>query len=168
VAAEAFPRASHGHWRLRGDADDEAELGRIDSDNQRRADRSSHRQRLSAFSSWPSHTADPEVREAATALSLAVIERYFTEATHWLENRHTEPAEWQEAAPVGDATIFVTAAELKQIDERIWELLQPYIRRTDQPEHRPAAARRVSYVHFAHPTREFEGRTEDATEEGRS
>jgi hypothetical protein len=121
-----------------------------------------------AFTSWPSHTADPEVREAATALSLAVIERYFTEATHWLENRHTEPAEWQEAAPVGDATIFVTAAELKQLDERVWELLQPYIRRTDQPEHRPAAARRVSYVHFAHPTREFEGRTEDATEEGRS
>src|SRR4051794_9571036 len=87
-----------------------------------------------AFTSWPSYTADPEVREAATALSLAVIERYFTEATHWLENRHTEPAEWQEAAPVGDATIFVPAAELKQLDERVWELLQPYIRRTDQPE----------------------------------
>ncbi len=116
----------------------------------------------SAATSWPGYAADPEVREAATVLSLAVVERYFTEASRWLENRHTEPAEWQEAAPLGDATIFVTATELKELDERIWELLQPYIRRTDHPEARPAAARRVSYVHFAHPTREF-GTTRDST-----
>ncbi|MFD4602009.1 winged helix-turn-helix domain-containing protein [Streptomyces sp. NPDC058464] len=108
-----------------------------------------------AFTSWPGHTADPEVREAATALSLAIVERYFTEATHWLERRHTEPADWQEAAPLGDATIFVTAAELRELDEKVWELLQPYLHRADHPEQRPAEARRVSYVHFGHPAREF-------------
>ncbi|MEU9343368.1 helix-turn-helix domain-containing protein [Streptomyces sp. NPDC048278] len=108
-----------------------------------------------SFTSWPGYTADPEVREAATALSLAVVERYFTEASRWLENRHTEPADWQEAAPLGDATIFVTAAELKELDEKVWELLRPYIRRTEDPGQRPAAARRVSYVHFGHPAREF-------------
>ncbi|MGW3656118.1 hypothetical protein ACWD6R_10595 [Streptomyces sp. NPDC005151] len=112
--------------------------------------------------------ADPEVTEAATALSLAVVERYFTEATRWLENRHAEPAVWQEAAPLGDATIFVTAAELKELDEQVWELLQPYIRRADHPERLPAAARRVSYVHFAHPAREFGAKTQDETEEPRS
>ncbi|MFD4510360.1 winged helix-turn-helix domain-containing protein [Streptomyces sp. NPDC058457] len=108
-----------------------------------------------AFTSWPGHTADPEVREAATALSLAIVERYFTEATHWLERRHTEPADWQEAAPLGDATIFVTAAELRELDEEVWELLQPYLHRADHPEQRPAGARRVSYVHFGHPARDF-------------
>ncbi|MEV7979872.1 helix-turn-helix domain-containing protein [Streptomyces sp. NPDC086519] len=118
-----------------------------------------------AFTSWPGCTADPEVREAATALSLAVVERYFTEATRWLENRHTEPADWQEAAPLGDATIFVTAAELKELDEKVWELLRPYIRRADAPEQRPAAARRVSYVRFGHPTRESGTQTRGEAEE---
>ncbi|MEW1640779.1 helix-turn-helix domain-containing protein [Streptomyces sp. NPDC091219] len=122
----------------------------------------------SESTSWPGYAADPEVREAATALSLAVVERYFTEATHWLENRHTEPADWQEAAPLGDATIFVTAAELKELDEKVWELLQPYIRRAGDPEQRPATARRVSYVHLGHPAREFDGKPQDAREEPRS
>ncbi|MER5400751.1 helix-turn-helix domain-containing protein [Streptomyces sp. NPDC002599] len=121
-----------------------------------------------SFTSWPGYAADPEVREAATALSLAVVERYFTEATRWLENRRTESAEWQEAAPLGDATIFVTPAELKELEEQMWELLQPYISRADHPERRPAAARRVSYVQFAYPTREFDGKLQDETEEPRS
>ncbi|MFK0150499.1 winged helix-turn-helix domain-containing protein [Streptomyces sp. NPDC090499] len=115
--------------------------------------------------SWPGHSADPEVREAATALSLALVERYFTEATRWLENRHTEPADWQEAAPLGDATIFVTAAELRELDEKVWELLRPYIRRTEDPGRRPAAARRVSYVHFGHPAREFDTPAQREAEE---
>jgi hypothetical protein len=122
----------------------------------------------SASTSWPGYTADPEVQEAATALSLALVERYFTEATHWLEHRHTEPEEWQEAAPLGDATIFVTAAELKELDDKFWELLQPYIRRVDHPEELPGAARRVSYVHFAHPSREFVLKTQNETEGSRS
>ncbi|MFG3287674.1 winged helix-turn-helix domain-containing protein [Streptomyces sp. NPDC048179] len=122
----------------------------------------------SAFTSWPGYAADPEVREAATALSLAVVERYFTEATRWLENRHTEPADWQEAAPLGDAALFVTAAELKELDEKVWELLQPYMHRVEHPQQRPPAARRVSYVHFAHPTREFGVNAQDETEEPRS
>ncbi|MFF4113536.1 winged helix-turn-helix domain-containing protein [Streptomyces sp. NPDC001714] len=121
-----------------------------------------------SFTSWPGYTADPEVQEAATALSLAVVERYFTEATRWLENRHTEPADWQEAAPLGDATIFVTAAELKELDERVWELLEPYVRRADSPEQRPAAARRVSYVHFGHPAREIDPPRRGETEGPRS
>lgn len=122
----------------------------------------------SAFTSWPGHAADPEVREAATALSLAMVERYFTEATHWLENRHTEPADWQESAPVGDATLLITAAELKELGERVWELLQPYVRRADRPERLPAGARRVSYVHFAHPAREFGTKAQDEKEEPHS
>lgn len=120
------------------------------------------------FTSWPGYAADPEVREAATALSLAVVERYFTEATRWLENRHTETADWQDATPLGDATLFVTAAELKELDEKVRELLQPYMRRVEHPQQRPPAARRVSYVHFAHPTREFGAKAQDETQEPRS
>ncbi|MGW7545689.1 hypothetical protein ACWGKQ_31985 [Streptomyces sp. NPDC054770] len=118
-----------------------------------------------AFTSWPGCATDPEVQEAATALSLAIVERYFTEATRWLENRHNEPADWQEAAPLGDATIFVTAAELKELDEKAWELLRPYVSRAGHPQQRPATARRVSYVHFGHPTREFETQTPGETED---
>jgi len=76
-----------------------------------------------------------------------------------------------EAAPLGDATIFVTAAELKELKEKVWELLQPYIRRADDPKRRPATARRVSYVHFGHLAREFSAKTQDEqneTEELRS
>ncbi|MGW0997739.1 winged helix-turn-helix domain-containing protein [Streptomyces sp. NPDC002523] len=118
----------------------------------------------SSFTSWPGYAADPEVREAATALSLAVVERYFTEATRWLESRDTEPADWQAAAPLGDATLFLTADELKELDEKVWELLHPYVDRLEHPEQRPAAARRVTYVHFAHPTREFGAETQNETE----
>ncbi|MFD8814355.1 hypothetical protein ACFV23_23395 [Streptomyces sp. NPDC059627] len=93
-----------------------------------------------AFTSWPGYAEDPEVQD-------------------------NEPADWQEAAPLGDATIFVTAAELKELDEKARELLRPYVSRADHPQQRPATARRVSYVHFGHPTREFETQTPGETEE---
>jgi DNA-binding transcriptional ArsR family regulator len=114
-------------------------------------------QATTQYTNWPGYSEDPSVAEAAGALSLTLVEQYFTEMTRWLERRGSEPPEWQEAAPVGDMGVYVTAAELKALGEKAWELLKPYAERAADPQLRPQGARLVTYVQFAHPAREFPG-----------
>ncbi|MFF3553862.1 winged helix-turn-helix domain-containing protein [Streptomyces tsukubensis] len=112
---------------------------------------------VASATDWPGYSEDRTVAEAAGALSMAFVERYFAEVTHWLERRTSESAEWQQAAPFGDAALYLTAGELARLGERIWELMEPYQERLDHPDRRPEAARLVTYVHFAHPARALPG-----------
>ncbi|MFC1420502.1 winged helix-turn-helix domain-containing protein [Streptacidiphilus cavernicola] len=104
--------------------------------------------------SWPGYSADPAVASAVGALNRAMVERYFAEMAHWLDRSPTEPPEWQQAAPLGDETMYLTADELARLGEAFRELLRPYAERLERPELRPEGSRRVSYVQFAHPVRE--------------
>lgn len=105
------------------------------------------------FTSWPEYSEDPAVSEAARELSVAFAERYFSELTHWLERKDSEPKQWQEAARLSDMVLYLTASELKDLGDKVWELLQLYTDRLEDPERRPEGARKVTYVHFAHPDR---------------
>jgi hypothetical protein len=49
--------------------------------------------------------------------------------------------------------LYLTASELKDLGDKVWELLQLYTDRLEDPERRPEGARKVTYVHFAHPDR---------------
>jgi|SRR5579863_3342451 len=52
-----------------------------------------------------------------------------------------EPPEWREASRVRGSTTWVTAAELREIDEQLTEITTRYTDRAEDPARRPADAR---------------------------
>jgi DNA-binding transcriptional ArsR family regulator len=108
------------------------------------------------YTDWPSYSDDPAVAEAAEALTLTAAERWFEELTRALEERRNRPREWQEAEQFGDDMLYLTAAELKELGEKVGELLRPYDDRVD-PDRRPEGARLVSFLRIAFLARELPG-----------
>jgi predicted ArsR family transcriptional regulator len=104
------------------------------------------------FTDWAAVTDDPELAAATGLLNTIVAERYFEQLTRWLERAPREPAQWQEAALLGDRFVYLTAEELTELGNRVRELVDVYYERQVKPELRPAGARRVSYLHLAFPT----------------
>lgn len=103
------------------------------------------------YTSWPPAGEDREHEEAAAMLSRVVVERYFEQALEWLERRRTEPPEWAEVADIGDRILYVTPAELEELDERIGELLEPFRERLEDPLARPQDARPVNLIQLLLP-----------------
>jgi DNA-binding transcriptional ArsR family regulator len=103
------------------------------------------------FTSWPEVADDPKVDAAADLLRGVIAEYYMASLMRWLEVRPDEPEEWQQAAQFGDTAIYVTAAELTELAERIRALVDAYLARHSDPALRPPDARLVSYLHIAHP-----------------
>jgi DNA-binding transcriptional ArsR family regulator len=106
------------------------------------------------FTEWPEHSDDPAVSAAADAVTMSAAEAYFEQLTRWVEDRADEPREWQEATQIGDQILYLTAAELTELGERMRELITPYEGRWDDPERRPRGARQVSIIRMAFPTRD--------------
>ena len=69
----------------------------------------------------------------------------------WLEASPGEPAEWQQAAQLGDRILYVTAEELDDLGRRVLELVDEYFERQVRPELRPPGTRLVSWLHLAFP-----------------
>jgi predicted ArsR family transcriptional regulator len=61
----------------------------------------------------------------------------------WTTRRAAEPAQWQDAAFLGGATLPVTAAELLEIRTRLRAVLDPYVARMTEDAPRPEGARFV-------------------------
>jgi predicted ArsR family transcriptional regulator len=106
------------------------------------------------FTRWGEAPGDAEVDAAAELLTAVVAEHYFERVREWLARRPGEPVEWQQAAPFGDAMVFVTAEELAELDTAVEELCERYLERTTKPELRPPGARPVSLLKLAYPLRE--------------
>ena len=96
---------------------------------------------------WDSTAGSPE----AGLLNRVITEQYFEQLVRWLERRPGEPREWQEAAPLGDRLLWVTAEELAELDGKVRELVDGYFDRQVRPELRPEGARLVTYLHLAFP-----------------
>jgi predicted ArsR family transcriptional regulator len=109
-------------------------------------------QATAAFTSWSSAGATPAVAAAAQMLSTVVAERYMEQVLTWLDEKSGEPLEWQEAALFGDMPLYLTAAELKQLGERLAELVDPFLERVANAEQRPDGARLVTLIQLAFPT----------------
>jgi predicted ArsR family transcriptional regulator len=100
---------------------------------------------------WASRGPSEEVDEAGDLLTRVVVERWFEEAIAWVDRRHEDTHEWSEAAIVEDRMIAVTPAELDDIDRRIGEILDPYMRRVGHPEGQPEGARTAIFIQLGFP-----------------
>jgi DNA-binding transcriptional ArsR family regulator len=93
---------------------------------------------------------DPEVRAAIRGLLESVLVLDEVRARRYLARVDDEPGAWQEAAFFADATLLVTADELKMIGEAVQDLLRPY--RKGSRAEPPADARTVSAAIRAFPS----------------
>jgi predicted ArsR family transcriptional regulator len=112
------------------------------------------------FTSWPSVARSPELAAASELLSSVVAERYFEHLMRWLDEKASEPAEWQEAALFGDTPLYLTAAELAELGREVDTLLERYLERTSNRELRPPGARLITFLQLAFPLPEKPAREE--------
>lgn len=103
------------------------------------------------FTSWPDVADDPKVEAAAGLLRGVILDHYVQELARWYEVMPDEPAEWQRAAQFGDSALYVTAAELEELTQRVRELIDAYFARHANPDLRPPDARLVSFLQIAYP-----------------
>jgi DNA-binding transcriptional ArsR family regulator len=100
---------------------------------------------------WDPVTDTPEMAAATGLMRTVIAEGYFGQLMGWLEAVPQEPAEWQEAAMLGDRILYVTAAELADLGRRVREIVDDYAERQVRPELRPPGARLVSWLDIAFP-----------------
>jgi predicted transcriptional regulator len=100
----------------------------------------------------PADMTDPTVEAAAQAVQLAIAGQYFELLARWLRTQPGEPAPWREAAQIGDVTLPLTAPELRDLGERMRDLVRPYLDRLGDTGRHPAGSRPVTVVHMAFPS----------------
>ena len=82
----------------------------------------------------------PEGREALRALMESLLAWDEVRVRRYLSQLDAEPPEWQDAAFFMDSTLQVTAEELTELSQAVYELLEPYRkdrRRGPAPRHPP-------------------------------
>src|SRR5215471_18659549 len=89
---------------------------------------------------WDAVASTPETAAATGLLETVIAERYFEQLMRWLEASPDEPAEWRDAALLGDRILYVTAEELAELGRRVLELVDEYFERQVRPELRPPGA----------------------------
>ncbi len=94
---------------------------------------------------------DPDFAAASGLFRSVLAERYFEWLTRWLEERPSEPAEWQRAEQFGDKLLYLTVSELAELGEKMRGLFEEYVDRTARPELRPEDSRLISVLQFAFP-----------------
>ena len=100
---------------------------------------------------WASRGPGGEPDEASDLLTRVVVERWFEEALGWVERRAEETEEWAEAAVFDDRLLYLTPAELEDLNRRVAELVEPYVRRVTDPDARPDEARAVTFIQLGFP-----------------
>lgn len=102
-------------------------------------------------------TSTPAGAAAATAVGLAFMDRSRAMAEAFVTTAHEEPPEWQDAALLANADVWLTAAETREVTAAIAAVLEPYRSRTLTD--RPDGTRRVRVMNMVFPHR----RPPDAT-----
>jgi DNA-binding transcriptional ArsR family regulator len=100
---------------------------------------------------WAARGSDDEADAAGAMLSRVVVERYFESALGWLDRRAVEDPEWVDAAAISDALVYMTAAELRELDRGFRTLLEPYLKRLETREQPAEGARPVNVIALAFP-----------------
>ncbi|HET7015346.1 MAG TPA: helix-turn-helix domain-containing protein [Streptosporangiaceae bacterium] len=108
-------------------------------------------QATTMFTDVPEIADNPELAAAADLFRSVILERYFENATRWLDAKAHEPREWQQAAQFNDRFLYLTADELLEVTEQIGTMLDAYADRNVSPELRPAESRLVSCVNLGFP-----------------
>jgi DNA-binding transcriptional ArsR family regulator len=104
----------------------------------------------SRWTDSPEHPADLKV--AARQLSRVITDRDLGRLDEWRATQDAYPAAWQAAAGGSNSTLFVTAAELEDVMNRLFAVIEPYLDRIEDKESRPTDALPVKVLWYAFPT----------------
>ena len=101
--------------------------------------------------SWDDDSDDPALKAATDQLNSVMLALYVQYAQDYLAVRGDEPVEWRAAAGFGDALLYVTATELRELTEEVDALLARYDERVADPARRPPGSRPVQIIQMAVP-----------------
>jgi len=96
-------------------------------------------------------TSTPARAAATTAVGLAYIDRSRALAAAFVETERDEPEEWRDVAFLGNADLWMTAEETRDVTAALAAVLEPYRRRTLAK--RPDGTRRVRIMNLVFPHR---------------
>jgi DNA-binding transcriptional ArsR family regulator len=98
------------------------------------------------------HDDDPESDVAGTAVTRLLRERQFERHRQWLETRHTYPKPWRQAAEENEFVVYLTAAELTELNRELRTiLLSRFAERLEDSAQRPADALPVEMLMLSFP-----------------
>ena len=92
----------------------------------------------------------PGARAASQALVELYLHRDLARVQEWLARQPEESPEWRDAGTIMGQRLLVTPDELKEINQRVHDLVKPYRVRERQAD-APAGARRVAVNYAAFP-----------------
>lgn len=97
---------------------------------------------------------DPATAVAARELDAMLRRRYLARLDAFYTTRSSLPREWQAVTGGSQATLYLTPAELRQVDEEIMTILDRYSDRITDPERRPEGSAPTEFLMFAYPLRQ--------------
>ncbi len=108
-------------------------------------------QAVSQGMSWGEPDESPELARAGDALNQLVIEREVARFAQSRARRREEPPQWQEASTSSQSMMWLTAAELSEINQAVGDLLMSRVDRLEHPERRPEGARLCAFLAWGVP-----------------
>ena len=99
----------------------------------------------------PDFPDDSQLAAAGAMYRGVMAERYYEWLKRWLDQRPSEPGEWQRADLMGDRLLYLTSGELVDLGQKMRDLFEEYVDRTARPELRPPDSRLIGVVQFAFP-----------------
>jgi hypothetical protein len=97
---------------------------------------------------------DSDTAIAARELDTTLRARYLARLDAFYATRSSLPREWQEVTGGSQARLYLTPAELRQVDEEIMVILDRYLDRLTDPERRPEGSAPIEILLFAYPFRQ--------------
>jgi predicted ArsR family transcriptional regulator len=94
--------------------------------------------------------ADPDTALAARELESMLVDTYLARLAAFYATRSALPTEWQEVTGGSQATLHLTPAELRQVDQEVQAILDRYMDRMTDLATRPAGSQPVEVLLFAY------------------
>jgi predicted ArsR family transcriptional regulator len=102
--------------------------------------------------SFSSDHDDPATAMASSALSRMLRERQLGRYQRWRDTQASFPAQWRDAAGDAEVVFYLTAAELKDLNEELIQLLRSrFPERLTDPAARPEGSIPVELLLFSYP-----------------
>jgi DNA-binding transcriptional ArsR family regulator len=95
---------------------------------------------------------DPVAELAADTLAALARERWFARHQAWQETKAAYPPEWRDAADNNEFVLYLTASELRELNDELIGFLLPRVRgRIADPSSRPPGAVPVEMLLLSYP-----------------
>jgi DNA-binding transcriptional ArsR family regulator len=101
------------------------------------------------FAGW--NDDDTDLTIAATALENMLVRTWFEKFETWERVRHTYPEEWRSASTLSESLLYLTPAEMREIEEAREALIEKYRDRSTDSSSRPEGAEPVEIVSMSFP-----------------